>query len=88
MSKNKENYGWLNTKSNSAKTLIERAKREVPDFADHVKKFEHQRKELNEAIFDLKQEKCVKIQLSWQQIAEQKMGILKDQCQHCKELSL
>jgi hypothetical protein len=42
MSKNKENYGWLNTKSNSAKTLIERVKREVPDFADHIKKFEHQ----------------------------------------------
>lgn len=42
MSKNKENYGWLNTKSNSAKNLIERAKREVPDFADHIKKFEHQ----------------------------------------------
>ena len=42
MSKNKENYGWLNTKPNSAKTLIARAKREVPGFAEHIKKFEHQ----------------------------------------------
>jgi hypothetical protein len=42
MSKNKENHGWLNTKSNSAKTLIARAKREVPGFAEHIKKFEHQ----------------------------------------------
>ncbi|SOE23732.1 hypothetical protein SAMN06298216_4115 [Spirosomataceae bacterium TFI 002] len=88
MSKNKKNYGWLKTKSNSAKTLIERAKREVPHFADHVKKFKHQRKELNEAMFDLKQEKWEKIQLYWQQIAEQKLGIIQDQCPHCKELSL
>ena len=42
MSENKENYGWLNTKPNSAKTLIARAKREVPGFAEHIQKFEHQ----------------------------------------------
>ena len=42
MSKVTKNYGWLNTRSNSAKTLIERAKREVPEFADHILKFEHQ----------------------------------------------
>ena len=33
--KYKEN-SWLNTKPNSAKTLIERAKREVPDFNEPV----------------------------------------------------
>ena len=42
MSKASKNYGWLNTKSNSAKTLIARAKKEVPGFADHIGKFEHQ----------------------------------------------
>ncbi len=42
MSKASKNYGWLNTKSNSAKTLIARAKREVPGFADHIGRFEHQ----------------------------------------------
>ena len=42
MSKANKNYGWLNTKSNSAKTLITRAKSEVPGFADHIRKFEHQ----------------------------------------------
>ena len=42
MSKVTKNYGWLNTRSNSAKTLIERAKWEVPGFADHILKFEHQ----------------------------------------------
>ena len=42
MSKDRKNYGWLNTRPNSAKTLIERAKREVPDFAEHIRKFEHQ----------------------------------------------
>jgi hypothetical protein len=30
MSKNKGNDGWLSTRANSAKTLIERAKQEVP----------------------------------------------------------
>lgn len=42
MSKLHKNYGWLNNRPNSAKTLIERAKREVPGFADHIIKFEHQ----------------------------------------------
>ena len=42
MSKAKKNYNWLNIRPNSAKTLIERAKREVPGFAEHVGKFEHQ----------------------------------------------
>ena len=37
-----DSYRWLNTRPNSAKTLIERAKREVPEFADHIHKFEHQ----------------------------------------------
>jgi uncharacterized protein YfdQ (DUF2303 family) len=41
MSKNKGNDGWLSTRANSAKTLIERAKQEVPGFAEHIKKFEH-----------------------------------------------
>lgn len=42
MSKIHKNYGWLNTRTNSAKTLIARAKREVPGFADHIRKFEEQ----------------------------------------------
>jgi integrase/recombinase XerD len=42
MSKVTKNYGWLNNRPNSAKTLIERAKREVPGFAGHIAKFEHQ----------------------------------------------
>ena len=42
MSKSTKNYPWLNNKPNSAKTIIERAKREVPDFQDHYKKFEEQ----------------------------------------------
>jgi len=42
MSKAKKNYNWLNSCPNSAKTLIERAKREVPGFAEHIGKFEHQ----------------------------------------------
>lgn len=40
MSENSKKSGWLNTKPNSAKTLIERAKREVPGFEGHFKKFE------------------------------------------------
>jgi hypothetical protein len=32
MSKVNKNYGWLNTRPNSAKTLMERAKREIPGF--------------------------------------------------------
>ena len=42
MSKSNQKYGWLNVRPNSAKTLIERAKREVPRFAEHILKFEHQ----------------------------------------------
>lgn len=42
MSNVSKNYGWLNTRANSAKTLIERAKREVPHFSDHIRKFEEQ----------------------------------------------
>jgi len=42
MSKTKQNYGWLRTKPNSAKTLIGRAKSEVPGFSDHIQKFEQQ----------------------------------------------
>ena len=41
MSKDKK-YAWLNPRANSAKTLIEKAKREVPHFAEHIRKFEHQ----------------------------------------------
>jgi hypothetical protein len=42
MSKIEKKYGWLNIRPNSAKTFIEKAKREVPGFAEHVRKFEHQ----------------------------------------------
>jgi len=42
MSKNKKNYPWLNTRPNSAKSLIEKAKREVPEFREHYAKFEEQ----------------------------------------------
>lgn len=42
MSKITKNYGWLNTKSNSAKTLINRAKKEIPLFREHISKFEEQ----------------------------------------------
>lgn len=42
MSENTKNYSWLNTRPNSAKTLIERAKREVPGFREHFAKFEEQ----------------------------------------------
>jgi integrase/recombinase XerD len=42
MSKSSKNYAWLNTKPNSAKALIERAKQEVPDFKEHYAKFEEQ----------------------------------------------
>jgi integrase/recombinase XerD len=42
MSKLSKNYGWLNTRPNSSKTLLERAKHEVPGFADHIRKFEEQ----------------------------------------------
>lgn len=42
MSKISKNYGWLNTRPNSAKTLLERAKKEVPGFSAHMAKFEEQ----------------------------------------------
>lgn len=42
MSKIRKNYGWLNTRPNTSKTLLERAKREVPGFSDHIRKFEEQ----------------------------------------------
>ncbi len=42
MSKSTKKYAWLQTKPNSAKTLIEQAKREVPDFIQHYAKFEEQ----------------------------------------------
>lgn len=42
MSKDKTNYAWLQTKSNSAITLVEKAKLEVPKFAEHYLKFDHQ----------------------------------------------
>ncbi|MFC1733810.1 tyrosine-type recombinase/integrase [candidate division KSB1 bacterium] len=42
MSKNNKNYPWLNKRPNSSKTIIERAKREVPCFKEHCKKFEEQ----------------------------------------------
>lgn len=38
----KKKNAWLNTRPNSAKTLIERAKNEVPDFKKHYAKFEQQ----------------------------------------------
>lgn len=42
MSKLHKNYGWLNTRPNSSKTLLERAKRDIPGFSDHIRKFEEQ----------------------------------------------
>ncbi len=42
MSKITKNYGWLNSRPDSAKTLIARAKLEIPKFADHILKFEEQ----------------------------------------------
>ena len=42
MSKIRKNYGWVNTRPNTSKTLLERAKREVPGFSDHIRKFEEQ----------------------------------------------
>ena len=38
MSRDKK-YGWLNPRENSAKTLIEQAKKEVPHFGEHILKF-------------------------------------------------
>ena len=42
MSKITKKNGWLNTRPNSAKTIVERAKREVPGFREHYTKFEQQ----------------------------------------------
>lgn len=42
MSKSTKKYDWLQTKPNSAKNLVERAKLEIPDFAAHYAKFEQQ----------------------------------------------
>lgn len=42
MSKNKKKYPWLNKRPNSAKTIVEKAKREVPGFREHFAKFEEQ----------------------------------------------
>ena len=42
MSKSTQSYPWLNNKVNSAKTIVERAKREIPDFSQHYAKFEEQ----------------------------------------------
>ena len=42
MSKSSKNYPWLTNKTNSAKTLIERAKRDIPRFKEHYAKFEEQ----------------------------------------------
>jgi hypothetical protein len=42
MSKNSEKYAWLNTRENSAKTIVAEAKLEVPGFEAHYAKFEEQ----------------------------------------------
>lgn len=42
MSNVRKNHGWLNPKPNSSKTLIARAKQEIPHFAEHIGKFEEQ----------------------------------------------
>lgn len=42
MSKSTKKNGWLNSREDSAKTLISRAKREVPKFKEHILKFEEQ----------------------------------------------
>jgi hypothetical protein len=42
MSKNSKKYAWLNTREDSAKTIVAQAKREVPGFEEHYAKFEEQ----------------------------------------------
>ena len=42
MSKVQQNYSWLKTKVNSAKTAIAQAEREVPHFKEHMAKFDEQ----------------------------------------------
>ncbi len=42
MCKSTKKNEWLNLRPNSAKTSIEKAKREVPKFREHIERFEHQ----------------------------------------------
>ena len=42
MSKDNTNYAWLQTKGNSATTLVDKAIQEVPKFSEHYLKFDHQ----------------------------------------------
>ena len=42
MSKIAKKYGWPTERSDQSKTLIARAKRTIPGFAAHIRKFEHQ----------------------------------------------
>ena len=42
MSKIPKNYAWLRNKTNSAKTAISQAEREVPHFKEHMAKFDEQ----------------------------------------------
>ena len=42
MSKVQKKYAWLRTKTNSAKTAIAQAEREVPHFKEHMAKFDEQ----------------------------------------------
>lgn len=42
MSKSTKKYGWLNTKEDTSKALLARAKREIPKFKEHILKFEEQ----------------------------------------------
>jgi len=42
MSKVNKKHQWVKTRPNSAKTLIEKAKLEVPKFREHIERFEHQ----------------------------------------------
>ena len=42
MRKTNKKHQWLNTRPNSAKTLIAKAKLEVPKFKEHIERFEHQ----------------------------------------------
>ena len=42
MSKINKKHQWFKTRPNSAKTLISKAKLEVPKFKEHIERFEHQ----------------------------------------------
>jgi hypothetical protein len=61
MSKSKQSYPWLNNKVNSAKTIVERAKRDVPGFAEHYAKFEEQT-----TIEDMLRVRSLIIHVLWQ----------------------